>query len=254
LVLLFKDGRELVGFEVELYNVPGALYNVSGIFSKYNLNIVYLDISEITKEIYMLFIVVELGASKVDMNNILNELKNLSNYVKSASIAKSLGNIIYSLKGHIKDVGGHRVILFGMANMEGFIEGVIETFGVELGRTLLFRIGVDVGERAYENYGVRVGVKSVEDAIKLLNALATGFYWGYINKYEIKNDRIILYIKDLWECELWKGKTDKPASSLVKGIIHGFFRKFLNTEVEVDEEKCIAIGDKYCQFKVSIRK
>lgn len=34
MVLLYKDQRDLVGFEVTLYNVIGSLHEVTGVFKK----------------------------------------------------------------------------------------------------------------------------------------------------------------------------------------------------------------------------
>ena len=66
------------------------------------------------------------------------------------------------------------------------------------------------------------------------------------------HDKIIIRHDKLWECEVQKGLVDKPASHLLRGVLAGFFKELLGKRVDVNETKCIALGDPYCQFEISV--
>ncbi len=86
----------------------------------------------------------------------------------------------------------------------------------------------------------------------LLEAITRGAGWTELIGYEEADDKIIIRLERLWECEIQKSIVDKPASNFVRGLLAGFFKKLLGKEVVVKETKCIALGDPYCQFEINI--
>ena len=66
------------------------------------------------------------------------------------------------------------------------------------------------------------------------------------------DNKIIIRHNKLWECEIQKGLVDKPASYLLRGILTGFFESLLRKKVLVNETRCVAVGDPYCQFEINI--
>jgi predicted hydrocarbon binding protein len=76
---------------------------------------------------------------------------------------------------------------------------------------------------------------------------------GIIGDYKIRSDKEFWITVDrLWECESLKGKIDKPAGNLFRGMLTGIFRGFFNRDVVVKETECIAIGDDHCKFEATI--
>lgn len=70
-----KMSEDWVGIELELYNKVGALHGVTEKITSLGINIEYLETTEITDDIYKLFMVLR---SK-DPNNFVNLINELLN-------------------------------------------------------------------------------------------------------------------------------------------------------------------------------
>ena len=251
MVYLFsRDDKELVGFEITLKNVPGALNKITNILREYYLNIDYIETYSKAEDEYTLFIAVDFKDSRTSPREILGRFKDEKEYVKEASIAPHFKNIIYPSKFYPMDIGGMRAILLGLADMKGLVEGIKEELGKKAGESLLYHLGYATGRKLHSIYAAPLKVNEIEEGVILLKALVRGERWGEITDYEIKEDKVIIKLEKLWECEIHKNKTNTPSGNYLKGILTGFFRSLLGREPIVEETKCIAIGDPYCQFEV----
>ncbi len=244
---VFKEGRDLVGFEITLFNVPGSLSSATSVFKNHGINIVFIEMFPIGKGEGLLFVVGDFTGVDIDSNVIVEELKGFEEYIKDVNIAPSVGDIVYSSNIVIKDIGGVRVILWSKDSMIGFVEGIRERLG-EGGLHLLQHLGHGVGTKIYEYHIQRAGVSSAEDVINVLNAVISGHRWGKIIHSERDDNKLCIRIFRLWECEVLKGKVDKPASNFFKGVLTGLFSAFYGKEVIVREAKCIALNDPYCEY------
>jgi|Deesub1362A_J573_1020465.scaffolds.fasta_scaffold00012_123 hypothetical protein len=249
---VFKSGRNLVGFEITLYNVPGSLSTATGVFKQYNVNIVFIEMFSVAKEEGILFVVGDFTDVEVDPDMVYKDLKDLRDYIKDVNIAPTIGDIVYSSNIVVKDLGGVRAIIWSHANMSGFIEGVREKLGVEMGVNLLFHIGRDVGEKVYDYYIKKAGVSAVEDVVSGLNAVISGHKWGKIIDSMVDDKRVILRFSNLWECEVLHNKVSEPASNFFRGVLCGLFSRFYGREVVVREVKCVAVGDNYCEYVIEV--
>ena len=252
MVYLFKEGKNLIGFDVVLANIPGTLRLVTSLTEKHGLNIVYFEDCGISGETGRFFMAVDFTDKEFSPEDLLRELRENKDYVINAEISPSLNDIIFPSKFCAKDLGGMRAILMALGNMRGIIQGIKKTLGNETGETVLYHLGYGVGEELYNVYAEPRGIKDFTKGILLLEALIRGAGWADIIGYEKTDDKIIIKFDRLWECEIQKSKVDKPASSYVKGMLVSFFNSLLKKEVVVKETKCIAIEDPYCQFEINI--
>ena len=252
MVYLLKGGRNLVGYDVTLANIPGALKFVTSIPEKYGLNIVYLEACGISEESGRFFIAIDLKDGSITSEELLKEFRGNRNFVISINISPTLEDIIFPSRFCIKDLGGLRAILLSLANMKGIILGIKKEMG-SVGDTFLYHLGHNVGEEIYRMYAEPRKINDVIKGVLLLEALARGAGWGDVTEYEKLNDKIIIRFEQLWECEIQKNITDKPASNYVRGILTGFFKSLLRREISVEETKCIAKGDQYCQFEMTLK-
>jgi predicted hydrocarbon binding protein len=251
-LLVSPEFEGVVGFEFTLSNVPGALERVVSIISRHNLNIYYIDTCFVTREEYSLLIAIDFTGIDISPIKLLKEFKDQSDYVKDVAITPRLKNLIYPSRFCPMDLGGIRGIILSEANMRGIIEGMRRELGETVGDTLLFRMGFEIGKRVYKLYAKKLNITDVEEGIEVLKALAHGARWSEIIDYMISNNKIIIKLKESWECEIQKGTVDKPASNYIRGVFAGFFKELLKSDTEVRETKCIALEDPYCQFEVSI--
>ena len=252
MVYLFKEDMDLVGFEVVLPNRPGALEFALSLVKKHDLNIIHIENCTFNKKICRFFMAIDFTDKEVSPEDLLRDFKESKDYIVDAVISPNLKDIIFPSKFCVKDLGGMRAILLGLGNMKGIILGIKKEFGVESGNSFLYHLGYDVGEETYEVYAVPREMKSFSDGIMLLKALVRGAGWADIIEYEETDDKIIISFEDLWECEIQKGLVDKPASHYIRGFLAGFFSNLLEKKVIVNETKCIAVEDPYCQFEINI--
>ncbi len=252
MVYLFKEGRNLIGFDVVLANRPGTLKFVSSLTEKHDLNIVYFEDCGISRETGRFFMAVDFTDKEFSPEDLIKELRENKDYVLNADISPSLSDIIFPSKFCVKDLGGMRALLIGQGNMKGIILGIKGNLGEEGGNAFLYHLGYGVGEEVYKVYAEPREIKDYAKGILLLEALTRGAGWADIIGYEGADDKIIIKLERLWECEIQKGIVDKPASNYMRGILAGFFKALLGKEVVVKETKCIAVGDPYCQFEINI--
>ena len=218
------------------------------------MNIEYLETCFFSEGEYGLFIIIDFTKSKIGPQDLLNKLRGIWEYVLSVSLAPTVRDIIYPPRFCVKDLGGIRAILLSVANMEGIIKGLRERLGDNISNIFLFQLGYSIGKRIYDLYAKPRNIKDVNDGVKLLSALSRGSGWGEIIDYTIEDNKLILKAEKLWECEVQKGKVDRPASHYVRGIITGFFREITGLGLEVRERKCIALGDPYCEFEILFKQ
>jgi hypothetical protein len=252
MVLIYLQDREIVGYEVGLYDVPGALKRVLDVFVKYNINLTYIERYSALPGTAYFFIGADFTNIDISPILVLEEIKKLTEHVSDAKIAPRIGDIIYSSKPHFKDVGGERAILLYLSNIRGFLNGIRDELGYDIGSSVIYRIGYTTGKESYNYYSERIKLKGISELIEFLKALFNASAWGYISSYDMKEDKIILRIEKSWECETMKGEIDSPASYYLRGFLAGFIEKYLGRKVGVKETKCIAVGDPYCEFNITI--
>ena len=255
MVFLLTEGRKLVGYELILRNIPGALKTISSIPEKHRLNIEYIETCTRSKEIYWLFMAIDFTdvEEEVTPELILEEFRNAKVYVLDASIAPSKFNIVYPSRLCIKNIGGMRAILLGLGNMRGLINGIKDNMGEEMGNSFLYHLGYGVGKELYNLYAKPFNVDNLEDGVTILTALARGGGWADVYIEDIGKKEVILKVEGLWECDISRGKGDnKPKSNYVRGILAGFFEHLIRKKVIVKEVTCIGLGDPYCRFNISM--
>ena len=60
----------------------------------------------------------------------------------------------------------------------------------------------------------------------------------------------MIRLYDNIECKVFEGKKDKPVNHLIRGGLEGAFDEVYGEKFKVTEAKCIAKGDKYCEFVI----
>ena len=254
MVFIYKDGRDLVGYEAVLPNIPGAIRYLASITEKYGLNIVYIEECTVSEGDDLFFIVVDFTNKDIDPEMLLKEFQKNKKYVTKVEISPSFKNIIFPKYFCVKTLGGLRVILMGLANMKGLLGGLKKQLGGEAASSFIYHLGYGVGKELYDIYSKFTKIEGPEEGIKLLEALTKGAGWCELISYSIKEDMIVLKVGRLWECEIFEGKADKPTSNYVRGMLVSFFEKVLNKQgrLVAIERNCIGKGEPFCVFEIKI--
>ncbi len=108
---------------------------------------------------------------------------------------------------------------------------------------ILHNAGFKVGETFYKKLEAPGITEFIDNIIK---------FWekNQLGRIIIKSaDPIIIQAYDCFECEDLP-QVGRPACAFDSGVLEAFFSRYFQEHVEVEEVKCYAQGDDYCQFMV----
>ncbi|MCD6357859.1 MAG: 4-vinyl reductase [Thermoproteales archaeon] len=145
-----------------------------------------------------------------------------------------------------------RAVIFRRPVYEGLIAGGWERFGSGYGQ-LLYIAGFDAGRKAYKRYQrmIRDRATQIEYATALFQML--GFGRLYIVRLDDEEMEAVVRVYDSFECELFRG-AGEIRGNFIRGLIAGWLAARWGVEelekITAREEKCMAKGDPYCQFRI----
>jgi len=254
-VMVFNENQKIYGLAIESKVEEGNLRKLAELADSLGIVIRYIQFSmeETRKPTVNAVAFLDFSNSKATPEEALEILTNSYNFVKSAKIIKPQG------KGVIFDdyffpliAAGERAVIFRKSVYEALFKGVREKFGTA-GEAVLYYQGFSIGTEIYNHYVKIAGSKRVEDLTEVAKAINMTLGWGVIEGVNVDVERgyAKLRIYQSFECELGRYK-GKPQSQFYRGAIAGIFAHFFGRDVKVEETKCIAKGDPYCEFEIKI--
>lgn len=248
--IYMRMGKKLVGFDLVLRNIPGALNYVISILTKHQLNIISVELCELVEEYKNFFILVDFTDKDILPKAVLEEVRSNKRFVVECELSPVVGDMVVSrFFSTGETTTGIRMVSMPMPALKGLILGLRERLG-DIAATFLYHVGRIIGVRVYGIHVKRMNIEDVEEALKVLFALFKGTGVAEVIHYGFKKGRGIVRMRRLLECEV-QPKGEKPGSHFVRGLLAGFLESILNKPVKVLETKCIVIGDEYCEFKIT---
>lgn len=252
-------GRILYGFSVTARNTPGVLAKISKTFSNHGVNIIdSIASSPYIEEFGAALFVVDFTDVDVSYSEIKREIEEIDEVLEVKVINQLAPGLFADLLHFPVMVNGERAVIMRREIYKAFIKDLRDEWG-SAGEVFLYHVGEKIGENVVEVYTkilklqpqVKKFVK-LEDMVKI--SLTFGYFIPEIVKLNLERGEATIRIYDSFECELGKGE-NRPYSQLIRGMIAGVTKKVQNTDkVDVEEVKCIAVGDPYCEFQVKAIK
>lgn len=121
-------------------------------------------------------------------------------------------------------------------------------------RVSLLDEGINI-EPILRNAGIKVGETffkklKTPDLADFIDNVVLFWEKNQLGRIEVKSiDPLIFQAYDCFECEDLP-QIGRPVCSFDSGILEAFFSRYFHEQVEVEEVKCFAQGDDYCQFMV----
>ncbi|RLF03123.1 MAG: hypothetical protein DRJ59_01580 [Thermoprotei archaeon] len=148
-------------------------------------------------------------------------------------------------------IEGKRAVILRKNFYEGLIKWTWNMFGTG-GGAMLYYIGTAIGKRVFEDHFRRASgdigkLRAINEAL----FKAMGFGTLRIVSLDLRNKYATLRIENNFECELFMGRGES-SSNLVRGMLNGWFSSLFKTDVRIIETRCIARGDPYCEFVVTV--
>lgn len=152
---------------------------------------------------------------------------------------------------------GDRAVIFSKPVYEGFIREGWRVFGTAF-PIMLYIVGFGSGRLASQTLRIMAGDERYAYE-KLGEAIFTSLGFGRLEivRVDDRQKEAVVRVYDNFECEIFKG-AGEIRSGLVRGFIAGWLAERWGIEKPEDilarEEKCIAKGNTFCEFRVSIEK
>lgn len=242
-------GRKLYGYWMILENIPGVLARVSKVFGDIHVNILKVLATSIEVGIDALFYC-DFTDTRIDPKDLINELKKVK-AVKDIRIIKPIipGLLIDDVHSIITISRG-RYVIDREDCFKGFIRGMRKEFS-SAGEVLQYRIGFDMGRGLWN--GLKYYTEDIKDRLKILQLIFMNSGYGKMDiDLDINKKEADVKVYDSIECSQGIG-SEKPYSHYIRGMLAAVFEDIFKDKVEVREVKCIALGDEYCEFLVSIK-
>ena len=255
-VVFVMPGRKLAEVVVETKEAIGILASISGIMSENRVNIVYLLLSTDGFKARFLFFI-DITDSKVGLDE-LKEIIRLQPYTISVDVWKpSIDGVVYDALCFPTMVHGFQSFIIRYETFSSIIEEFRRRAG-EGAVALFYHLGYYSGY-TYAEY-VRKQLEPLNlpltDIIKIAFDLSRSF--GDFNSelvwLNIDSGEAIIRVYDSYEATPIRGEKKKPSCQYVRGGIAGVLSRLIGRELIAVEEKCIAAGDKYCEFHIKPRK
>ena len=246
---IYLSSRDVVGLHIYCVNTPETISTLSRFLIKHNVKLLYANIlakngdAELT-----VFLDVTDATESVD--EIASEIESLDFVRKVSVMAPLFKGLIVDLVHFPILLMGKRAWIVGEAVLKSLFKDFKESFG-EAARVFLYHLGVGIGRDLYETY--REYVPSSLDMLELIKAFSKALGWGVIE--EIKPTvygKYSVRVRHNLECEFC-GPSNRPCGDFSRGILTGFFEKIFGRKVVVEEVKCVAKGDPYCEFSVEFK-
>jgi predicted hydrocarbon binding protein len=252
-VMIFDENQKIYGLAIEAKVEKGNLRKLAEVAESLGVTIRYIQFSmnEARKSTINAIAFLDFSKSKATPKEALEIILNSYDFVKSAKIIKPCGrSIVFDNHFFPLIAANERAVIFRKSVYEALFSGVRERFG-SAGEAMLYYQGFSIGFKIYDTYREIAKSDDVEDLVEVAKAINMTLGWGIIDNVDInvKGKSAKLRVYQNFECELGAGK-GKPYSQFYRGAIAGIFARLFGRDVKVEEVRCIANGDQYCEFKV----
>ena len=248
--MVYLPDRKLIGLLITAVNRPEVLHDLTSFLVKHNMKPLYTNIASLNDNIEIT-IFLDVSKTKTPINKVVKDISGL-NDVKDVRVIKPL------FKGLVIDTAhfpilllGRRAWIIGEAMSRGLFRDVKVEFG-EAGRVFLYHLGVEAGKSIYRSY--KDYTTSDEEFLLLTKALVKAIGWGIMEEFKLlPNGTYVVRIYDNIECAMCK-PSKEPTGDFFRGIIAGLLLQLTGKMMLVEEVKCIAKGDPYCEFLAKPRQ
>lgn len=239
----------IYGFVIKIENDINTFYDIISILKNYNINITGIVGNLIENDISKtsFFLILDFIKSNINYKDFLELIKKQKGVIFANILERPSKDIIVDTYHYPLIVSKkRRTYMFSEDLVTSMIKGIIDRFGKEIGQTVLFYIGKEFGKGIVEMFDEYNLGEETPLAI-FYSGQANGLWKGTINLDKNKS-RFYLKFEDNFECRA--NRSSEIKSSLVRGMWETIMSKFYGEEIKMDETKCIAAGDEFCELKI----
>jgi predicted hydrocarbon binding protein len=257
---MLLPGKKLCGFLVRAKGEPGALRKILDILAKHKARLKYLAyfMTLGSEDVKNALFFLDLTDCKVSPETLASEVRKSQFVMDVQMIKPKIESLIADSISNPLLMGGERAVIMRSSGYKGLTKGIRERFG-SAGEAFLYYNGVEIGieyGKSHRAVGQKLGITDparIFEDITISTFNCVGYGLAQIVKLTAKPLYVLGRVYNSFECELGRGAT-KPYSRLIRGMIVGVLTTLFGTEMTVEETKCIAKGDPYCEFEAKPEK
>jgi len=241
----------LVVFKVGVSNMK-VFENVLRLVIESGLPVVrYLSLLSDLREYSYNYIVVDAAGREERVKILVENIKKIE-YVKKVEVYHPLKDgMLTASPFDILAVSGIRSMVWVKPTFRAFIKTFQEVIGSG-GAAIIYNIGLIMGKGAFQ-YHMKIAGGDKREALSVNRDFFKACGLGDIEYKVINLDKAVIRVYNSFECEVFKN-LGRTASHFIRGIIAGWLSAFWEKDVEINETKCIAKGDPYCEFTAKVVK
>ncbi|RLI28557.1 hypothetical protein DRO58_01950 [Candidatus Bathyarchaeota archaeon] len=239
-------GGCVITFKPEALQSIGVLEQITDKVASKKAPILLLKTSISLEDVAEALIVLDLTGLSVNMEEIVSEIKSIPLVARVEILEPVTEGVIIDYVHFPPMIMGKRAILMRRTLFEAFVKQGYNQFG-PIYSVMLYHIGFHIGVESFREH-ITVVNGNKHQALKLAEAMFKHAGFGILEtKLSIEKGLGEIRVYGSLECEVFKG-ADKPSSHFIRGIISGWMTTLAGEKREVEEVKCIAAGDPYCEF------
>jgi len=248
-----SPGRRLAAYSMDITeNRVGILRDVAQAVAQRGGDILYLHLQVGEGGKGTIFFIIDVTESTLDFGELteaLNEIEGVGNVDLILPVKEGL---LIDTSNFPAYVGDSRVAIMRDVLLRSAKKELVKRIGHEATDALLYNIGFEMGLGAGEDHkkiARSVGIEDPKDVLELVTVplFKTLGYGEAELRLSEEGGEIRLY-RNI-ECEA-AGIVGRTSCSLLRGMWAGVLTSVLGKEVEVEEVRCTAAGDGYCELKV----
>ncbi|MEM0084017.1 MAG: hypothetical protein QW743_00780 [Candidatus Methanomethylicia archaeon] len=246
-IVISKDNRVsvlYVMFSKEAIHEIGILKDLSEIIAEEGIPIIKFFSSNSNVAIFMD------TTDEAKLSKVLEKLKSRVKYVENFGIHISDIKGFASISNSYPKLFGERILILRETAFKSLIECILENLKITP-QIVLYLVGRRMGEEYYKSHR-EIFKTDLESTVRIAEKLFTLTGFGRLEVVRRSFDPLeIEYdVYDCIECKINFEAGRKIKSSLIRGLIEGYYTKLLGREVECIEEECITQEKEKCKFKI----
>ena len=242
------SNEKLVFFSFILRNMPGMIAKIAKVFFENNINILY-GVHSVNKNLGYWIFLADVTNIKKPLEHVVGELRNIKGVLEVNYGINNVGNMVINPYSFtiVLSYGIGKASVFPVNVLKKAFKDLKSKWGIAAS-VFLYHIGYYMGNVLgtmfkNEKFEPENVLKAFLEYLKSL-----GFFGSYNIKIFSPINRIAtVKIYDSIECT--NLVSSKPASHFLRGVFGGIFSTIFKKEVTVYETKCVAKGDRYCEFE-----
>ena len=255
LAVRIEPERRFVEFYIEVPYLPGRLARALQIMARFNVTIANIC-GYSTREKGIDFILADFSESKASPEEVARALREDPELraIRVEYFEPEHKGIFYEALGFPLTIDSGRipVIIVSRMMMLGMLRSIRETFGTG-GDVIIYRQAFEGASRIARYFQERLPMLSPKKLFKWHLDVLFSVGWGVFHLLEESENVLVVRAEDLFESSESLAPL-RAGCIFTRGYLAGMASTYFEREVEVYETKCKALGEPFCEFRITLKE